>query len=65
MTGVPAAAAQGQITDLPVQPLSQKDSCFHLTQITGLISAIPRPPRGAFRDRHERWCGMRWTPMRY
>jgi hypothetical protein len=25
------------------------------------IHSYPVPPRGAFRDRHERWCGMRWT----
>jgi hypothetical protein len=23
-----------------------------------------RLTRGAFRDRHERWCGMRWTRLR-
>jgi hypothetical protein len=55
----------GQISDLPVQPSLQKDFCFLLTQIIGLISVIPCPPRGAFRDRHERWRGMRWTRMRY
>jgi hypothetical protein len=45
----------GQISDLAVQSLLQKDSCFHLTQITGLLRAVPCPMRGAFRDRHGRW----------
>jgi hypothetical protein len=34
----------------------QKDFCFLLTQITGLMAAIPCPMRGAFRDRHGRWA---------
>jgi hypothetical protein len=24
-------------------------------------SVIPCPPEGAYRDRHDTWCGMRWT----
>jgi hypothetical protein len=49
-----------QITPNRVQPLAQKYSCFHLTQITGVFSAVPRPQRGAYRDRHERWV---WDAM--
>jgi hypothetical protein len=26
-----------------------------------VVSMHPARPRGAFRDRHERWRGMRWT----
>jgi hypothetical protein len=29
-----------------------------------LVSAGPRFQRGALRDRHERWCGLRWTRRR-
>jgi len=43
-----------------VQPCREKYSCFHLTQITGLFSAVPRPMRGAYRDRHGRWV---WDAM--
>jgi hypothetical protein len=46
----------GQITDLPVQPLLQKDSGFRLTQITSISVAVP-PRRGAYRDRHGRGAG--------
>jgi hypothetical protein len=47
--------ADGQITDLPVQPLAKKYFRFHPTQIISLFVAIPCPMRGAFRDRHGRW----------
>ena len=51
------------LTDLPVglachsrvQPLSQKYSCFLLTQITSISAAIPSRG-GAYRDRHGRWA---------
>jgi hypothetical protein len=45
----------------PVQPPSQKYSHSLLTQITSISPAIPARYRGAFRDRHERKVGMRWT----
>ena len=51
----------GQITDTPVQPFLQKYSGSLLTQISCLFLAIPAQHRGAFRDRHERRVGMRWT----
>jgi hypothetical protein len=51
----------GQITDPPVQPPLQKYSRSLLTQITCISLAIPAQHRGAFRDRHERKVGMRWT----
>jgi hypothetical protein len=51
----------GQITDTPVQPLLQKYSGSLLTQITCLFLAIPAHTKGAFRDRHGRRVGMRWT----
>jgi hypothetical protein len=50
---------------LPVQPTSQKYFCSHLAQITSLSAAIPAHTQGAFRDRHERRAGMRWTQMRF
>jgi hypothetical protein len=50
----------GQITRHRVQPSLEKYSCFLLTQITGLFTAVPYPLRGAFRDRHGRWV---WDAM--
>jgi hypothetical protein len=44
-----------------VQPLSQKYSAFAAGQINSRTPAVSRPLRGAYRDRHERRCGMRWT----
>src|ERR1700684_2071636 len=44
-----------------VQSFAQKYSHFLLTQITCISLAIPAQHRGAFRDRHERRAGMRWT----
>jgi len=37
---------------------------FRLCRRANQLHWFPRPAsiRGAFRDRHERWCGMRWTP---
>jgi hypothetical protein len=53
----------GQITEPPVQPFAQKYSGSLLTQITFTTLVIPAQYRGAFRDRHERKVGMRWTRM--
>jgi hypothetical protein len=44
-----------------VQSPSQKYSRSLLTQITCISLAIPAHTQGAFRDRHERRAGMRWT----
>jgi hypothetical protein len=41
---------------LLVQPSSQKFSASRLPQIKSIFRAIPRPPRGAYRDRHGRWA---------
>jgi hypothetical protein len=41
-------------------PLKNIPFCF-LTQITCISQGIPAHTKGAFRDRHERWIGMRWT----
>jgi hypothetical protein len=46
----------GQIDALPVQPLLQKYSCFHPTQIISLSRAVSCPLGGACRDRHGRWA---------
>src|ERR1700734_71407 len=46
---------------LPVQSPWQKYSGSLLTQITSPPLAIPAHTQGAFRDRHERKVGMRWT----
>jgi hypothetical protein len=51
----------GQISALTVQPPLQKYSDSLQTQITSISIAIPAQHRGAFRDRHERRVGMRWT----
>jgi hypothetical protein len=45
---------------ISVEPLAQKYSGSLFTQITS-TSTPSRPTRGTFRDRHERWSGMRWT----
>ena len=42
------------------QSPSQKYSDFQKSQIS-LYPSHPVPPRGAFRERHERGAGMRWT----
>jgi hypothetical protein len=44
-----------------VQSLTQKYSGSLLTQITSTSLAVPAQHKGAFRDRHERRVGMRWT----
>jgi hypothetical protein len=46
---------------LPVQSPWQKYSGSLLTQITSTSLAIPAHTQGAFRDRHGRRAGMRWT----
>ena len=46
----------GQIRRSPVQPLSQKYSASHFTQITFRTLAVPSH-RGAARDRHGRGAG--------
>src|SRR5436190_1205925 len=53
----------GQITDrseIPVQPSREKYFASPNTQIK-LIVSLSHPARGAYRDRHGRWDGMRWT----
>src|SRR5579883_2136047 len=40
---------------LLVQPSRKKYFASRLAQITFISAAVPRPPRGTFRDRHERW----------
>jgi hypothetical protein len=45
----------GQISDLPVQPRSQKYPAFVFSQITCISAAVPFPLGGAARDRHGRW----------
>jgi hypothetical protein len=51
----------GQITDLPVQPLSQKYFASRFDQITFLISAIPSHTEGRFAIVTDVGGGMRWT----
>ena len=46
----------GQITEFPVEPLVQKYSYFHPTQIKSISLAV-LPHRGAARDRHGRGAG--------
>jgi hypothetical protein len=47
----------GQISDWPVQPPSQKYFGSLLSQITSTSFAIPAHTQGAFRDRHGRRAG--------
>jgi hypothetical protein len=54
----------GQITripNFPVHPSREKYSASRSPQITFIISLVSSPSRGAYRDRHGRWDGMRWT----
>jgi hypothetical protein len=51
----------GQITDWPVQPFSQKYSGSLLTQITSTTIAIPHPREGRFAIVTDVGRGMRWT----
>jgi hypothetical protein len=39
----------------PSRQHAARDRACRVGQITSTLSAIPRPCRGAFRDRHERW----------
>src|ERR1700729_1509981 len=56
-----SARARRANHDSAVESPSKKYSDSLQTQIT-FISFASRPDtKGAFRDRHERWVGMRWT----
>src|ERR1700733_6773097 len=46
---------------LSVQSCTKKYFALPVGQIIFIPSRHPGPIRGAFRDRHERWAGMRWT----
>ena len=48
------------VPDFSVQPSCEKYSASLTTQITLIVSSS-HPSRGAYRDRHGRWDGMRWT----
>jgi hypothetical protein len=43
---------------------ASKNIPLHSLVETALWIPSSRPSRGAFRDRHERWAGMRWTRQR-
>jgi hypothetical protein len=54
--------------DLPVGlafGISVKPRCekyFALSEAKAVLMMVPfRAGRGTYRDRHEAWCGMRWT----
>jgi hypothetical protein len=53
----------GQITDFPVQPCSQKYFASPFGRNSFMDSAVPSRKRGVG-HRHERWGGMRWTRQR-
>jgi hypothetical protein len=59
----------GQITDVPMYSrellVKPRQKNILLYRIFGLsyIAPCPVPPKGAFRDRHRRGAGMRWTLM--
>jgi hypothetical protein len=44
-----------------VQTVLEKYSAFHFPQISGFLSPSRLERRGAYRDRHERGGGVRWT----
>ncbi len=51
--------------DLPGPVLcAKKESASREAQISPRTSAPSRPARGAYRDRHGRWVGLRWTRKR-
>ena len=40
----------------------RREKYFSLSEIESVLMVAPfRADRGAYRDRHEAWCGMRWT----
>ena len=45
----------GIMRDLPVAPACRRQRACLVGQITSTLPGIPRPCRGALRDRHERW----------
>jgi hypothetical protein len=51
------------LRDLPVVPMCRSSVKLCLTPNRIYIPSIPSR-RGAFRDRHGRWNGMRWTQRR-
>jgi hypothetical protein len=48
------------VIDLLSSPVCKNISVFPNPK-SELYDSHPVPHRGAFRDRHGRWCGMRWT----
>jgi hypothetical protein len=46
-----------------VQSLAQKFSIFAFPEID-VCFPHSAPTQGAYRDRHETWCGVRWTQRR-
>jgi hypothetical protein len=54
----------GLSAGFPVQPFPQKYSTSRAPQIKTISIDVPAH-RGAFRDRHKRWAGMRWTRQRF
>jgi hypothetical protein len=64
LSGVPMSLKRlpdGQITDPPVQPHSQKYSGSLLTQITSTSTAIPPSQEGRIAIVTDVGRGMRWT----
>src|ERR1700742_4585926 len=52
-----------KVSGITVEPRRQKYSASLPRQITGSLRASC-PAGGAYRDRHGRWDGMRWTRRR-
>jgi hypothetical protein len=44
-----------------VQPSPQKYSPLRKSEHRRITMPIPRPLPRAYRDRHDTWCGLRWT----
>jgi hypothetical protein len=59
--GTPPGVPDGQISDPPVQPFSQKDSGVLFTQITSISIAIPSSLKGRIAIVTDVGRGMRWT----
>jgi len=50
----------GQFPKILSSPFEKKYFALPETKIKRMVAAIPRFMR-ALRDRHEAWCGIRWT----
>jgi hypothetical protein len=50
----------GRLSEFASIPLTKNNSLFQKPK-SGVCPRYPVPTRRAYRDRHDTWCGMRWT----